>query len=78
MVSMAENILNALHLLPEREMAKALGIKYSMIRKLRIENGLPFIQLGKKILYRPQAVETWLGQQEESNTGVLSEVRRIS
>ncbi|WP_196589985.1 helix-turn-helix domain-containing protein [Pectinatus frisingensis] len=68
----------ALKLLPERDMAMVLGIKYSMIRKMRISGHLPFVQIGKKILYRPSAVEAWLGKQEESHAEMLNEVRRIS
>ena len=74
---MPDNILD-IQLLSEHEMAKALGIKYSMVRKMRIEDGLPFVRVGKRIFYRPQAVQKWLGQQETDNKSCLNEVRRIS
>ncbi|WP_196606685.1 helix-turn-helix domain-containing protein [Pectinatus frisingensis] len=76
---MSDNTLDMLQLLSEREMTKVLGIKYSMIRKMRIEDGLPFVSLGKKIMYRPRTVQKWLEEREaeSSNKRCLNKVRRI-
>ena len=51
-------------LLSEKELSQLLGVTLFMIRKMRIQLGMPFIRAGTRIFYREQSVKRWLSQQE--------------
>jgi len=42
-----------------KQAAKMIGVTESTMRKLR-EDGLPFVQLNRRPLYRPEDVRRWL------------------
>ena len=54
--------------LSERELAAQLGISYWTIRELRLRQGLPHFQCGRKVLYRLATVLEWIEQQEYAST----------
>lgn len=59
--------MNTDHLLTEKELAAILGISHWTVRKMRLQDGLPFIQTGSRIYYRLEKVNSWMTQQEETN-----------
>jgi len=60
-------------LLSERELAESLGVSTRHIYTLRTRQGLPFVRLGARIMYRPADVERWLA--ERTNGGCEVEGR---
>lgn len=54
-------------LIAEEEYAKMRGVSIRTIQRERaMRTGAPFIKLGKKIYYRPAAIEQWLIAQEQT------------
>lgn len=46
-----------------KDCARRLGIDYATLKRWRRRNvGPPFIQLGRRIFYRPEAVSQWLNE----------------
>ena len=63
------------HLLSEKDYAAARGISVRTAQRDRaLGIGPPFIRVGRRIFYRPEAIEAWLIAQEE--TPPRSPVRR--
>lgn len=53
-------------LITETEFAEARGVCLRTIQRERAQRiGPPFIRLGRRIFYRPEAIETWLIAQEQ-------------
>ncbi len=56
----------ALGLRPEAETAAQLGIKVQTLRKWAVHRkGPPRVKVGKRVFYRPEAVQAWLAAQEQ-------------
>ena len=55
-------------ILSEKELAAQLGMSYWTIRDLRLRQGLPHFQCGRKVLYRLTTVLEWINQQEQAST----------
>lgn len=54
-------------LIPEADFAAARGVCVRTIQRERaLRIGPPFIRLGRKVFYRPQAIEDWLIAQEQA------------
>jgi len=54
-------------LIPEADYAAARGISERTAQRERAQRiGPPFIKLGRKIFYRPAAIEKWLIEQEQT------------
>lgn len=54
-------------LLTETEFAKQRGVSVRTVQRERAQRvGPPFIRLGRKIYYRPAAIEVWLLDQEQA------------
>jgi hypothetical protein len=54
-------------LIPEAELAAARGVCLRTIQRERaLRIGPPFIRLGRRIFYRPEAVEAWLIAREQT------------
>lgn len=54
------------NLISEAELAKARGVCVRTVQRERaLRTGPAFIRLGRKIFYRPEAVETWLLAKEQ-------------
>ena len=54
-------------LIPETEFAKQRGVSVRTVQRERAQRvGPPFIRLGRKIYYRPAAIEAWLLDQEQA------------
>jgi hypothetical protein len=54
-------------LLEESDYAAARGVSLRTVQRERAQRiGPPFIKLGRKIYYRPAAIEQWLLAQEQA------------
>lgn len=54
-------------LIPEAELAAARGVCLRTIQRERAQRiGPPFIRLGRKIYYRPEAISEWLKSKEQA------------
>ncbi len=54
-------------LISETEYAAARGVSLRTVQRERAQRvGPPFIQLGRKIYYRPAAIEMWLIAKEQA------------
>lgn len=54
-------------LIPEADLAAARGVCLRTIQRERaLRVGPPFIRLGRRIFYRPEAVEAWLIAKEQA------------
>lgn len=54
-------------LIAEHEYALQRGVSLRTVQRERAKReGPPFIKLGRKIFYRPAAIEAWLIAQEQS------------
>ena len=70
-------------LLTEAELAKELGQSPWTIRRWRLSEGLPYIQIGGRFLYNTESVETWVKAKESNATvpqvspivGTIREIR---
>ena len=69
--------------LTEAELADSLGLSSWTVRRWRLSEGLPVIQVGRRYLYRREAVLSWLASRETagavtedaSETGVIRRVQ---
>ncbi|WP_037351375.1 helix-turn-helix domain-containing protein [Anaeroarcus burkinensis] len=41
-----------------------------VVRKWRLEGGLPFFQIGKRIFFNTESVGRWLKEQEQEHSGL--------
>ena len=55
-------------LLPEKELARILGVGRGTLYRMRAEKELPFIKLGMKTLYYEPDVMTWLLDRTEKRS----------
>lgn len=56
-------------LISEEEYAALRGVSVRTIHRDRaLRKGPPFIKLGRKIFYRPEAIEAWVLAQEQTPT----------
>ncbi len=46
------------------ELAEYLGCSQSAIRKLVTNKKIPFFNVGRRILFRKEAIDKWIHQQE--------------
>jgi hypothetical protein len=54
-------------LIPEAQLAVARGVCLRTIQRERaLRMGPPFIRLGRRIFYRPEAVDAWLVGKEQA------------
>lgn len=54
-------------LIPEADYAAARGVSVRTVQRERAQRiGPPFIKIGRKIYYRPAAIEEWLLAQEQA------------
>lgn len=54
-------------LIPEPEYAEHRGVSVRTVQRERAQRiGPPYIKLGRKIYYRPAAIEAWLLDREQS------------
>ena len=54
-------------LITEAEYAEKRGVSLRTIQRERaLRTGPPFINLGRQVVYRPQAIEEWLLSQEQT------------
>lgn len=54
-------------LIAEHEYAAQRGVSLRTVQRERAQRvGPPYIRLGRKIFYRPAAIETWLIAQEQA------------
>ena len=54
-----------LGLRPEAATAASLGVKVQTLRKWAVQRkGPPRVKVGKRVFYRPEAVQAWLAAQE--------------
>ncbi|WP_300363660.1 helix-turn-helix domain-containing protein [Hydrogenimonas sp.] len=55
--------------LTPRELEDALGIKISYQAKLRMNRKIPFIKIGRRILYNLEDIERWLYEHRVDQLG---------
>ncbi len=75
--------MNEKTLFTEAELADSLGLSAWTVRRWRLSEGLPVIQLGRRFLYRREAVLEWLKAKETAGAAVddpgeFGIVRRIA
>ncbi|MFC3613558.1 transcriptional regulator [Lutimaribacter marinistellae] len=59
--------MNLKDLIPETEYAAARGVSLRTVQRERAQRiGPPYIPLGRKIFYRPDAIKEWLLAQEQA------------
>ena len=59
--------------LPAKDAARVVGLSQSTLAKLRLSgDGPPYCKLGRRVLYRPQDLETWLTQHRRQSTSELA------
>jgi hypothetical protein len=51
--------------LTEKELSEYLGMYPSMVRRMRLTEGLPCVTIGRRYLYRLEAVNRWFQQREQ-------------
>lgn len=54
-------------LLTGKEVAVLLRVSLSTVLKLRSEGKLPFVQIGRKVLYKKSAVDAFMNDNETRN-----------
>jgi len=59
-----KQIENQNKVLTEKELAAELGLFPSMVRRMRLTEGLPCVVLGRRYLYRMEAVNAWFAAKE--------------
>lgn len=69
--------------LTESELADSLGLSAWTVRRWRLNEGLPVIQIGRRFLYRRDAVLAWLESRETAGAAdpepeVVGVVRRVA
>lgn len=55
-------------MISEKELALILGLSYWRVRNMRMQEGLPFLQSGKRIFYRLDKVRSWIDKKEDENS----------
>ena len=65
---MAE-IKNPFKIATETETAAHFGLSFWTIRRFRLNEGLPHINMGARIYYRIAAVEEWFAAREQVGAG---------
>lgn len=56
-------------LTPAQTAEKIGGLKTRTLQQMRIRgDGPPFVKIGRKVFYRPQAVLDWLAEEEKRST----------
>lgn len=55
-------------LLTTRELAELWSCSTRHIERLKLENGLPFLKLGKSLRFRRSDIEAWLEAQQPGGT----------
>ncbi len=45
--------------------AKALGICRTTLHKLTVGGEIPHLRIGRRLLYRPEALRQWVARQEQ-------------
>ena len=68
--------------LTESELADSLGLSAWTVRRWRLSEGLPVIQIGRRFLYRRDAVLAWLESMETAGAaddvpGEVGSIRRV-
>ena len=68
--------------LTEAELADSLGLSSWTVRRWRLSEGLPVIQVGRRYLYRREAVLSWLASRETAGAvaddpGKTGVIRRV-
>ena len=56
-------------LMSREEVADWTGLSVSAIDKFRREAGFPFIQAGRRVLFRRRDVEKWLAKRSKNGEG---------
>ena len=57
----------------EDELAEALGVRPSFVKKLRYDGLIPFVQVGHgKVIYLADSIMAWLRRREKQKTPVDS------
>lgn len=54
-------------LLTGKEVAVLLRVSLSTVLKLRSEGKLPFVQIGRKVLYKKSAIDAFMNDNETRN-----------
>lgn len=75
--------MNEKALYTESELAESLGLSAWTVRRWRLSEGLPVIQIGRRFLYRREAVLEWIESRETAGAAVddpgdVGVVRRIA
>ena len=55
-------------LISTRELAELWSCSTRHIERLKLENGLPFLKLGKSLRFRRSDIEAWLEAQQPGGT----------
>ena len=70
-----ENLANAKHLfpveklVPEKQLAKMIGMSVSWVRHKRMTgDGIPFIKIGRSVRYNPEVIANYLRQNMRLHT----------
>ena len=56
--------MNELGFLSIEEAAKLLRVSEDVLRKLRVEEGLPFVKFGKRIFFKREALVQFIDDQQ--------------
>ena len=55
-------------LLSEREAAAVMGVSVRLMLDLRNNDGLPFVRIGARVMYRPADLAAWVDGRRTSST----------
>ncbi len=55
------------YLIGKKEVAEMLGCSVRKVDSLRKEDGLPFVQIGVCVKFRPEAVTAWIQKREQGD-----------
>lgn len=68
-------------ILSEKELAAKIGRSPWTVRRMRREEGLPFIKVGSRFFYRYEKVQSWFEEREQasvaSDSGEYGKIRAI-
>ena len=61
----------------EADLAKELGLSYSTVRRMRLEEGLPHMMTGNRPLYRIDSVMEWFSEREKASSMIGAGTLRV-
>lgn len=71
--------MNSAQFLSSPQVADRLGISERSLARLRAEGGgPPFVKIGRRVVYSPAALASWVQQREQPRGGLADDLRQIA